>query len=229
MEGSNCWNPGEAYKLFRSISKESSLPAKIMYNGKHVNGLQNISGAFNDHFASLLVRDESVLKVPKILDNLICLDDISFSKNDVLENFSEIKSGSNLIDEMSPVFLQSAAPFLISHILFIFGCSINKCQFTDIWKTVHVRPRFKSGSRLDIKKYRPIAKLTSLSLVFERLVYKHFKQLIQKKLMETISMERTAWFSHWSINDNSTPYLLRQIVLFVLSARGRKETNICFP
>ena len=43
----------------------------------------------------------------------------------------------------------------------------------------HVGPHFKCGSKLDIKKKnRLIAMLTLLSLAFERLVYKHFKQLI---------------------------------------------------
>ena len=44
---------------------------------------------------------------------------------------------------------------------------------------VHVKPRFKSCSKLDIKNYRPIAMLTFLYLVFEKYVYKYVKQLIQ--------------------------------------------------
>ena len=47
---------------------------------------------------------------------------------------------------------------------------------------VHVRPHFKSGSKLDIKNYRPIAMITFLYLVFEKYVYKYIKQLIQKQL-----------------------------------------------
>ena len=59
---------------------------------------------------------------------------------------------------------------MLNHILFIFSCSINKRQFPDIWKKVHVRPHFKSGSKLDIKNYRSIAMLTFLYLVFEKYV-----------------------------------------------------------
>ena len=47
---------------------------------------------------------------------------------------------------------------------------------------VHVRPHFKSGSKLDIKNYRPIATLSSLSLLFERMVYKQFSIFLQQKL-----------------------------------------------
>ena len=39
-----------------------------------------------------------------------------------------------------------------------------------------------SDSITDIKNYRPIAVLTSLLLMFERLVYKHFKHLFQNQL-----------------------------------------------
>ena len=41
---------------------------------------------------------------------------------------------------------------------------------------MHVRPHFKRCSKLDIKNYRPIAMLSSLSLLFERTVYKQFSQ-----------------------------------------------------
>ena len=156
----------------------------------------------------------------KTPNNLICLDDITFSKKEVFEKMCKIKSGSYSIDEMSPGFLKTAATFLINHSLFIFSCSINKSQFPDIWKNVQLKPHFKSGRKFDINNYKTIAMPTSLSLVFERLVYKPFKQLIQKQLCN-----KTAWFSHWSINHNSTPYLLRHTVLW---ARGQKETNSCF-
>ena len=47
---------------------------------------------------------------------------------------------------------------------------------------MHVRPNLNSGSKIDIKNYRPTAMLSSLSLLFERIVYKQFSIFLQKKL-----------------------------------------------
>ena len=46
--------------------------------------------------------------------------------------------------------------------------------------------------------------LTSLSLVFERSVYKHFE--INSKIGSKLTLQQTAWFLHWWIKHNSTPY-----------------------
>ena len=47
---------------------------------------------------------------------------------------------------------------------------------------MHVRPHCKSGSKLDIKNYGPIAMFSSLSLLFERMVYKQFSIFLHQKL-----------------------------------------------
>ena len=119
-------------------------------------GYKSIAECFNNYFASVFVQDDSEVVIPFNQSPEIFLDDIQFSK---------------------------ALPYISNQLfLFIFSCCVSKCEFPSLWKKVHVRPHFKSGSKLDIKNYRPIAMLSSLSLLFERMVCKQFPTFLQQKL-----------------------------------------------
>ena len=51
----------------------------------------------------------------------------------------------------------------------LYNSSINKNIFPEIFKTARVNPIHKTGSLNDIRYYRPISILPTLSKVFERL------------------------------------------------------------
>ena len=145
-------------------------------------GYKCIAEYFNNYFASNFVQDDSEVVIPFNQSPEIFLDDIQFSKAALSEEIKYIRSGGNSFDGISPKFLKSALPYISNQLLFIFSCCVSKFEFPSLWKKVHVRPHFKSGSKLDIKNYRPIAMLSSLSLLFERVEYKQFSIFLQQKL-----------------------------------------------
>ena len=149
---------------------------------KEVFGYKSIAECFNDYFASVFVQDDSEVVIPFNQSPEIFLDEIQFSKAALSEEIKYTRSGANSFDGISPKFLKSALPYISNQLLFIFSCCVSKCEFPNLWKKVHLRPQFKSSSKLDIKNYRPIATLSSLSLLFERMVYKQFSIFLQKKL-----------------------------------------------
>ena len=53
----------------------------------------------------------------------------------------------------------------------LFNSSINESIFPSLFKTATVTPVHKTGSYNDVKMYRPISILPTLSKVFERLIY----------------------------------------------------------
>ena len=112
----------------------------------------------------------------------IFLDDITFNAKDVLDEISQIESGVNSYDQITPSLLKASAPYVINSILYIFSCIINACQFPKVWKNIHVRPHHKNGSKTEIKNYRPIAMLCAISIVFERKVYKQIEKTFERKL-----------------------------------------------
>ena len=56
--------------------------------------------------------------------------------------------------------------------------------FPTAWKTARVKPIFKSGNKLEVSNYRPIAILSVVSKFTERAVHKHFLDyLISKQIL----------------------------------------------
>ena len=100
----------------------------------------------------------------------------------MLDEISQIKSGANNYDQITPSLPKASAPYVINSILYIFSCIINACQFPKVWKNIHVRPHHKNGSKTEIKNYRPIVMLCAISIVFERIVYKQIKKTSERKL-----------------------------------------------
>ena len=71
-----------------------------------------------------------------------------------------------------PVFILKKVTGAISPILSaLFNSSINESLFPSLFKTATVTPVHKTGSYNDVKMYRPISILPTLSKVFERLIY----------------------------------------------------------
>ena len=61
---------------------------------------------------------------------------------------------------------------IFAHKLHIdFNFSIGTCTYPNNLKLADVRPIYKKGSHMDKENYRPVSILTSLSKVFERLLY----------------------------------------------------------
>ena len=145
-------------------------------------GSEQIAESFNEHFSSVFIKDNSEIVVPETAQPEIFLDDITFSAKDVLDEISRINSGANSYDQITPSLLKASAPYVINTILYIFSCTINACQFPKVWKNIHVRPHHKNGSKTEIKNCKSIALLCTISMVFERIVYKQIKKTFERKL-----------------------------------------------
>ena len=145
-------------------------------------GSQQIAESFNERFSSVFIADNSDIVVPETAQPEFFLDDITFNAKDVLDEISQIKSGANSYDQITPSLFKASAPYFINSILYIFSCIIKACQFPKVWKIIHARPRHKHGSKREIKNYRPIVMLCAISIVFDRIVYKQIKKTFERKL-----------------------------------------------
>ena len=152
----------------------------MKHRGQDIIGSQQIAESLNEHFSSVFIEDNSDNVVPETAQQEIFLDDVTFNAKNVLDEISQFKFGANSYDQITPSLLKASAPFVINSILYIFSCNINACQFPKVWKNIHVRPHHKSGSKMEIKNYRPM--LCAVSIVFERTVYKQIKKTFERKL-----------------------------------------------
>ena len=77
-------------------------------------------------------------------------------------------------DDIGPCFLKLAAEIISPSLTYILNRSIVCGVFPDSWKLAHVAPLFKKGKKENIKNYRHISVLCTLSKILERHVHQEF-------------------------------------------------------
>jgi hypothetical protein len=75
------------------------------------------------------------------------------------------------LDQISNKVLKLAAPVIYKQLTDLFNLSLKSREYPDDWKLAKVFPAFKAGERNDPNNYRPISVLSTISRVFEKLVY----------------------------------------------------------
>jgi hypothetical protein len=74
-------------------------------------------------------------------------------------------------DEISPIILKISLPFITAPMNYICNKMLRDGVFPDRLKYAIIRPLYKNGDKCDACNYRPISLLTSLSKVFETVIY----------------------------------------------------------
>ena len=69
-------------------------------------------------------------------------------------------------------FIKEGKLHLIKPITDLFNSSLKLKKFPMSWKSANVMPLHKKDSHSDIGKYRPVALLSVLSKIFEKIIFK---------------------------------------------------------
>ena len=85
---------------------------------------------------------------------------------------------------------------------------------------MHVQPHLKNSNNLHFKHYRPNVMFSSLSLLFERMMYKHFSMPLQQKLY----VEQHG-FSEKPFNHHSMAPLFQQV--YDLPDANKMPMTVC--
>ena len=84
------------------------------------------------------------------------------------------------LDQISNKVLKQAAPVIYKQLTELFNLSLKSGEYPDDWKLAKVSPVFKAGERNDPNNYRPISILSTISRVFEKLVYEQIYNYLTK-------------------------------------------------
>jgi len=91
---------------------------------------------------------------------------------EITEIVSSLKStNSHGYDEIPTSVLKCSLPFIISPLIYICNMSILKGIFPTRLKFSQIIPLLKKGKKSEITNYRPISLLTSLSKIFEKVIF----------------------------------------------------------
>ena len=76
--------------------------------------------------------------------------------------------------------IKLAAPVIYKQLTELFNLSLKSGEYPDDWKLAKVSPVFKAGEHNDPNNYRPISILSTISRVFEKLVYEQIYNYLTK-------------------------------------------------
>ncbi|RWS22087.1 rna-directed dna polymerase from mobile element jockey-like protein, partial [Leptotrombidium deliense] len=129
-------------------------------------------------------------KTDKIIENretehsntfLECFSFNEITENDVIRAFKCLKKSKSVgADNLSLKMIKIALPFICIHLVSLFNLIIKSNEFPNIWKISKITPIEKKKNAQKINEFRPISVLSTLSKLFERLIYNQIHSFLEQ-------------------------------------------------
>ena len=183
----NLDSPANTWRLtkgFMDWKQTGGPPHQLTVNGKLVTKASIIASEINKYFIMKvkLIREgigllaNQFIKCKEIMANKNCKLSIRYVSvkkvNKLLKNLKNSKSTS--IDELDNFCVKLAADIIDKPLHHIITLSLMSNRFPKCWKYSKVLPLHKKESTLECKNYRPVAILSPLSKILEKVVYEQF-------------------------------------------------------
>ena len=178
--------------------KSTGSPTKLSVDNKLITSAKDIAKSMNDFFVEKIAdirRSMSSIeldtsKIKHCMENKSCFLEFQHTEftsvMKLLKGLSNSKSTS--LDGLNNYSVKIAAPYIASPLHHVISLSLIQKKFPECWKYSKVVPLHKKGDPLDRKNYRPVALLSPLSKVLEKVIYKqmysyfHENSLFDKSL-----------------------------------------------
>jgi hypothetical protein len=164
-------NPTKFWQYINSLRCRGGLETKIKHGDKECQGAE-IATAFAEHFQSVFLPDAPALD-PSAADAASVADSRrvevqAFSTDEVRRAIKKLRSNTGPgPDAVPPYVIKGCIDYIIKPITYIFNIILSSGIYPLSWKESRVTPIPKSGSKLQVENYRPVAILCSLAKVLE--------------------------------------------------------------
>lgn len=215
-------NPKIFWSYTKAIRGGSGYPKSLRLQGiEHSTG-ESICNAFNDFFKGVF-GEPSTVAGPTVesmeCNNIISKVQVTTETVLNLLQHLDVNKGSGS-DGIPPFFWRHCAQSLALPIAIIFNRSLNEGTFPALWKSAHVVPVHKKGSRAEIENYRAISILNPLAKMLEKIVYDAIYQTISQALPDS---------QHGFLKKRSTTTNLSCFTNFVLkSMDGGGQVDVVY-
>ena len=174
----NSWSTAKSFMNWKS---SGGPPSQLNVDGELMKKASLIAQKMNEFFIEKVRKiREGILFLPntfekcrEIMENKTCslgLRHVTLDKvSKLLKNLKNSKSSS--IDELDNFCVKVAADSIARPLHHIITLSILQTKFPSCWKYSKVIPLHKKECKLERKNYRPVAILSPLSKILEKVVY----------------------------------------------------------
>ena len=182
-DSTKCWKIIKEAVGQNSVINDDNCTFHI--NGNDVNDKQIISDEFNEYFVNIGPKlasniDNTSNPIEYVNDILNSISIPTITESEVTDILLSLKNSSAGYDEIPAHILIQNTILYIKPLTHLVNSSINKGIFPDELKIAKVIPIFKSGNKESIENYRPISILSVFTKVFEKVMYKHLINFVDK-------------------------------------------------
>ena len=152
---------------------------ELLYDGHLLTDKKEICNAFNEHFAGVGSRVQSLIPSSDTADTCINISKISkmlkfspVTEGQICKIVNKMKSKeSHGLDNISNALLKKLIAVLKQSLCVIFNKSLNAGIFPDLMKLAKVLPLLKNGDKHIPDNYKLISLLPVISKVLEKIVF----------------------------------------------------------
>lgn len=203
------------WSFVKSKKKVSDIPDTMYLDNVSSTDGKQISDLFNKHFNSVFEQDVSESEAEELCknyvdNNLFDVGSISISAdmiNKYLKNI-DINKGAGP-DNIPPIFLRRCHDTLSFPLCILFRLSLSQGVVPPVWKRSFIVPVYKGGDKHDVKNHRPIAKLSVIPKLFEKIVYDCIMPTIRPMIISQ---------QHGFVNKKSTETNLCELTHYVTTS-----------
>lgn len=174
-------NPRSFFNFINCKKKSDGYPAILEFKGSSSSDVSVLTNFFASFFSEIydvnssFYPDSSYISSLNQVSGSFNVNDIALSREQVLYHLQLLDDDSSFgPDGIPAIVLKNCADLLVDPLCVLFNLSLQSGVFPELWKKSFITPIFKKGSRSKIENYRPVAKLSCIPKLFEKILYGYF-------------------------------------------------------
>src|SRR5438093_11446429 len=172
-----------SYVKYKTKGQHCSVPTLKTPTGELAPEPVDKANILNRHFQSVFT-DKIAANAPDIpnrTEQMFSLKNIKLHKPGIInliKNLNKHKSPGP--DKISPRFLKLVPEEISEYLLLLYDKCFELKIIPSQWKTAHVTPVFKKGSRANPENYRPISLTSVLCKMFEHIITSNLATFLEE-------------------------------------------------
>ena len=157
--------------------KTTGYPSTMFLDTSNCSNDTQMSNLFAEFFKEVYSLSDAQFDPDIFIDHRrkdpnVSTNSISISEEEITRAIRDLKPSLSLGADGIPAFLiKSCSSSLIKPLHILFNLSLLENSIPVLWKKTFVTPIFKSGSRNNIRNYRPIAIISAIPKILDKIMY----------------------------------------------------------